>query len=79
MRRSPLLAPVDLLVRGVLDVPAAIGGRATGTRLERMQRSARYHDGAFHNAVPSSVVPAGNPSVSVNLVSDGPLFVAVSA
>ena len=58
--RMRLLAPVDVLVRGVWDVPAAIGGRATGERLERMRRSPQYRDGAFHNAVPSTVVPAGN-------------------
>jgi len=59
-RRAPLLAPVDVLVRGVWEVPAAIGGRATGARLERMRRSPQYRDGSFHNAVPASVMPAGN-------------------
>ncbi|MGH8794298.1 MAG: MBL fold metallo-hydrolase [Stackebrandtia sp.] len=32
------------------DVPAALGGRARGDRLERMRRSPQYRDGAFHNA-----------------------------
>jgi L-ascorbate metabolism protein UlaG (beta-lactamase superfamily) len=57
-RRTSLLAPVDVLVRGVWEVPAAIGGRATGARLERMRRSPQYRDGAFHNAVLASERPA---------------------
>jgi len=60
-RRPSLLGPVNTLVRGVWDLPAAIGGRPAGERLERMRRSAQYHDGAFRNAVPpSGVSPAGN-------------------
>ncbi|MEV4095389.1 MBL fold metallo-hydrolase [Streptosporangium saharense] len=42
------------------DVPAALGGSAAGERLERMRRSPRFRDGAFHNAVPSASVPRGS-------------------
>jgi L-ascorbate metabolism protein UlaG (beta-lactamase superfamily) len=56
-----LLAPVGGLVRGVVDLPVAIGGRPAGERLARMRRSAQYRDGAFHNSVPpSGVSPAGS-------------------
>ncbi|MFE3202444.1 MBL fold metallo-hydrolase [Embleya sp. NPDC059237] len=44
------------------DVPAEFGGKASGERLARMLRSPRFHDGTFHNSVPSSVaVPSGPP------------------
>ncbi|MGL5819763.1 MAG: MBL fold metallo-hydrolase [Phycicoccus sp.] len=40
------------------DLGAAIGGRADADRLERMTRSPRYHQGAFHNtASATSSVP----------------------
>jgi L-ascorbate metabolism protein UlaG (beta-lactamase superfamily) len=58
--RPSVLSPVNVLVRGVFDVPAAIGGRAAGARLERMRRSPQYRDGAFRNTVPAAVVAANN-------------------
>lgn len=39
------------------DIPAELGGRATGERLARMLRSPRFHDGVFHNSVPGSHAP----------------------
>ena len=47
-------------------VPAALGARATGPRLARMQRSPHYRDGAFHNRLASArVMPAGQRVVTV--------------
>jgi L-ascorbate metabolism protein UlaG (beta-lactamase superfamily) len=43
------------------DIPAALGGRPTGTRLQRMRQSPRFRDGAFQNEVPVSITAA--PSV----------------
>jgi L-ascorbate metabolism protein UlaG (beta-lactamase superfamily) len=57
MRRTPAAAAA--FVRDVRTLPAAFGGRPSGERLERMRRSKQYRDGAFHNAVPASVMPAG--------------------
>jgi L-ascorbate metabolism protein UlaG (beta-lactamase superfamily) len=51
---------IPALVRGVWEVPSAIGARPSGARLERMRRSAQYRDGAFHNNVPATVVAASN-------------------
>ncbi|MGL5928339.1 MAG: MBL fold metallo-hydrolase, partial [Dermatophilaceae bacterium] len=46
------------------DVTVAIGGSPAGDRLRRMQRSARYRDGAFHNtASATSSVPADQRDV----------------
>ncbi|MEU1733314.1 MBL fold metallo-hydrolase [Streptosporangium sp. NPDC020145] len=42
------------------DVPAALGGGAAGERLERMRRSPRFRDGAFHNSVPGTAMPRGD-------------------
>jgi L-ascorbate metabolism protein UlaG (beta-lactamase superfamily) len=60
VRRSTLLVPVGAgaaLARAAWDVPAALGGRPTGDRLERMRRSPRFRDGVFHNEVPASIAP----------------------
>ncbi|GAA2873641.1 MBL fold metallo-hydrolase [Streptosporangium fragile] len=40
------------------DVPAELGGRATGERLERMRRSPQFRDGVFRNSVPSVAAPS---------------------
>ncbi|WP_436759649.1 MBL fold metallo-hydrolase [Streptosporangium sp. V21-05] len=40
------------------DIPAELGGRAEGERLERMRRSPRFHDGVFRNSVPGGFVPS---------------------
>jgi L-ascorbate metabolism protein UlaG (beta-lactamase superfamily) len=42
------------------DIPAALGGRPTGARLERMRQSPRYRDGAFQNVVPVSITAPGS-------------------
>ncbi|GAA3162850.1 MBL fold metallo-hydrolase [Planomonospora alba] len=53
------------------DVPAELGGRATGERLARMTRSPRFRDGAFHNPVPADPVPAtGAPQLLAQLLRD---------
>ena len=45
-------------------VNAAMGGRPTGARLERMQRSPAYRAGAFHNTSRgTSVMPSGQRDV----------------
>ncbi len=51
MRRSALLVPVGALVGAGWQVPAALGGRPQGARLERMRQSPNFRDGAFHNTV----------------------------
>jgi L-ascorbate metabolism protein UlaG (beta-lactamase superfamily) len=38
------------------EIPAAMGGRATGDRAERVGRSPQFADGKFHNTVPASQV-----------------------
>jgi L-ascorbate metabolism protein UlaG (beta-lactamase superfamily) len=48
---------MNTLVRDVRELPAALGGRPAGERLERMRRSKQYRDGRFHNTVPASVMP----------------------
>jgi L-ascorbate metabolism protein UlaG (beta-lactamase superfamily) len=64
VRRSALLVPVGAattaLARAAWDVPAALGGRPTGERLERMRRSPRFRDGAFHNEIDASIAPVGD-------------------
>ncbi|WP_408608034.1 MBL fold metallo-hydrolase [Actinophytocola xanthii] len=64
VRRSALLVPVGAgaaLVRAGWQVPAALGGRASGERLARMQASPNYRDGMFHNTVPASIAgPSGS-------------------
>jgi L-ascorbate metabolism protein UlaG (beta-lactamase superfamily) len=50
VRRSALLVPVGALVGAGWRVPAAVGGRPRGARLERMRQSPHFRDGAFHNA-----------------------------
>lgn len=71
LRRSALLVPAAALVRAAWDIPTAIGGRASGARLERMRGSAQYRDGAFRNRVPASVVPAGKaPDIGRELLRD---------
>ena len=63
VRRSALLVPVGAataLARAAWDVPAALGARPAGARLERMLQSPRFHDGAFHNEVPASIAPASS-------------------
>ncbi len=59
MRRSALLVPVGALVGAGWQVPAAIGGRPRGERLERMRRSPRFRDGMFHN---TDTAVVGTPS-----------------
>jgi L-ascorbate metabolism protein UlaG (beta-lactamase superfamily) len=60
VRRSALLLPAAAIVRAAWDIPTAIGGRATGARLERMRRSPQFRDGSFHNRVAAGTVPAGS-------------------
>ncbi|GIH95880.1 MBL fold metallo-hydrolase [Planobispora siamensis] len=54
------------------DVPAELGARAGGARLERMLRSPQFRDGAFHNTVPgtSTPPPEGLPKLLRELVFD---------
>ncbi|MFI6513188.1 MBL fold metallo-hydrolase [Streptosporangium sp. NPDC050855] len=40
------------------DIPAELGGRAEGERLERMRRSPQFHDGVFRNSTPGGFVPS---------------------
>ncbi|MBB2913615.1 L-ascorbate metabolism protein UlaG (beta-lactamase superfamily) [Streptosporangium becharense] len=40
------------------DVPAELGGRAAGERLERMRRSPQFRDGVFRNATPGAEAPS---------------------
>lgn len=72
VRRSALLVPVGAgaaLARALWDMPAALGGRPSGARLERMRRSPRYRDGAFHNEVPASIAPpASGPGILREMV-----------
>lgn len=69
--RSALLVPAVALVRAAWDVPAAIGGRPSGERLERMRRSKQYRDGRFQNSVPASVVAAANaPDIGREMLRD---------
>jgi L-ascorbate metabolism protein UlaG (beta-lactamase superfamily) len=64
IRRSALLVPVGAattaIARAAWEVPAALGGRPSGARLERMRSSPRYRDGVFHNEVPAGMVPAAS-------------------
>src|SRR2546425_9109796 len=61
VRRSALLVPVGAattaLARAAWDVPAALGARPSGERLERLRRSPRFHDGVFHNEVDARIAP----------------------
>ncbi|MFI6825232.1 MBL fold metallo-hydrolase [Micromonospora sp. NPDC050187] len=43
------LAALAALAWAARDVPAALGGRLTGARADRVRRSPQFHDGAFHN------------------------------
>ena len=47
------------LAWAVRDIPAALGGRPAGARLERMRQSPHYRDGAFQNTAPASVSAPG--------------------
>ncbi|WP_326639449.1 MBL fold metallo-hydrolase [Streptosporangium sp. NBC_01755] len=40
------------------DIPAELGGRAKGERLERMRRSPQFHDGLFRNSTPGVFAPS---------------------
>ncbi|MGC5012351.1 MBL fold metallo-hydrolase [Streptosporangium sp. DT93] len=40
------------------DIPAELGGRPEGERLERMRRSPQFHDGVFRNSTPGTFVPS---------------------
>ncbi|HEV2779667.1 MAG TPA: MBL fold metallo-hydrolase [Actinophytocola sp.] len=63
VRRSALLVPVaatTALARAAWEVPAALGGRPAGERLERMRRSPRFRDGVFHNAIPAGIAPTSS-------------------
>jgi L-ascorbate metabolism protein UlaG (beta-lactamase superfamily) len=52
------------------DIPSALGGRASGNRLERMRQSPHFHDGAFQNTEPASLTgPAGGPG-GRNMISE---------
>ncbi|HWD04931.1 MAG TPA: MBL fold metallo-hydrolase [Amycolatopsis sp.] len=42
------------------DLPVAFGAKATGSRAERMRRSAQYADGVFHNASPTRSTPSAS-------------------
>lgn len=55
------LAAVAGLAWTARDVPAALGGRLTGTRAERAARSAQFRDGTFHNRVATRTMPGGDP------------------
>jgi L-ascorbate metabolism protein UlaG (beta-lactamase superfamily) len=73
VRRSALLVPVGAattaLARAAWDVPAALGGRPSGERLERMRRSPRFRDGAFHNETEAHIAPAGEtPNILRDMV-----------
>jgi L-ascorbate metabolism protein UlaG (beta-lactamase superfamily) len=73
VRRSALLVPVGAattaLAKAAWDVPAALGGRPSGARLERMLRSPNYRDGAFQNRVPATIAPpSSGPSILRDLV-----------
>jgi len=59
---SALLVPAGAaLVKAGWQVPAQIGGRPSGERLERMRRSPHFRDGVFHNTVAASVTtPSSN-------------------
>ena len=57
-------------MRGVVDLPVAIGGRPAGERLARMRRCAQYRDGAFHNSVPPSGVSPSDTGPVVLIVDD---------
>lgn len=47
-------------VWAIKDIPAQMGADPTkGDRGERQRRSPQFHDGRFHNSVPSSTLPAG--------------------
>ncbi|MCF2530214.1 MBL fold metallo-hydrolase [Yinghuangia soli] len=53
------------------DVPAELGGTASGERLERMLRSPQYRDGTFHNSVPASLVEPGSaPGIAAQMMRD---------
>jgi L-ascorbate metabolism protein UlaG (beta-lactamase superfamily) len=70
VRRSALLVPVGAaagLARAAWNLPAALGGRPAGERLERMRRSPRFRDGAFHNEVAASIAP---PSQGGNILRE---------
>ena len=70
MRRLParhwltmLLALVAVCVLAAVastDWLASFGGQASGERLQRMQRSPRFRDGAFENAVPTTKLLPGS-------------------
>jgi L-ascorbate metabolism protein UlaG (beta-lactamase superfamily) len=75
VRRAAMLVPVSVattaVARAVWEVPVAMGGRPVGERLERMRRSPRYRDGAFHNSVPASVAPASSgPGIVREMLRD---------
>jgi L-ascorbate metabolism protein UlaG (beta-lactamase superfamily) len=58
---TTFLPDVASLVRGVIDVPSAIGARPSGERLARVRRSPQFRDGAFQNSVPpSGITPGAN-------------------
>jgi L-ascorbate metabolism protein UlaG (beta-lactamase superfamily) len=52
---NPLRKVVDTL----LELPVAIGGKASGARAERMRRSPQYADGRFHNRAHTSMMAGG--------------------
>jgi L-ascorbate metabolism protein UlaG (beta-lactamase superfamily) len=44
----------------IKDIPAQLGAApTTGARGDRVRRSPQFHDGKFHNSVPTTTVPAG--------------------
>ncbi|UGQ12743.1 MBL fold metallo-hydrolase [Yinghuangia sp. ASG 101] len=54
------------------DIPAELGGKASGERLARVLRSRQFHDGAFHNSVPSGPpgVPDDAPRILAQMLRD---------
>ncbi|SNS01875.1 L-ascorbate metabolism protein UlaG, beta-lactamase superfamily [Streptosporangium subroseum] len=47
------------------NIPAELGGRAAGERLERMRRSPQFRDGVFHNPMPGAVTPSASSAQNV--------------
>jgi len=55
-----LVAVCGLAAVASTDWLASFGGQASGERLQRMQRSPRFRDGAFENAVPTTKLLPGS-------------------
>lgn len=46
------------------DVPKAMGGRLEGERAERVRRSPQWHDGRFHNEIPTLTMPSNGAKLA---------------